>query len=281
MMRTPTPNLAAAREYLARLDPEAVSFTFQTFADDGKDRALARIMHADPTNGALDELAAWNARGAGVFVTVNRTDGAGRQAHNVVGVRAVFIDLDNAPLAPVLSCGLDPHIVCESSPRRFHAYWRVDDCPLDQFERVQRGLARRFGGDPSVHDLPRVLRLPGFLHRKSAPFLSHIVEGVGTTAPPYSLAEIVGTLKLDLDDRRPINGDRGGDHGGDRVGAGGRHAHLFAVGRSMAKRGNEPRGRCRCAARRKCDALRSPIARRGRALPRGACIQREGFGKLA
>jgi len=101
-------------------------------------------------------------------------------------VRAVFVDLDGAPLEPVLTCGLEPHIVCESSPGRFHAYWLCDDCPLDKFESVQRALARRFAGDGSVHDLPRVLRVPGFVHAKGEPFLSHVLEGVGFSGAPYA-----------------------------------------------------------------------------------------------
>jgi hypothetical protein len=43
----------------------------------------------------------------------------------------------------------------------------VDDCPLDQFEIIQRGIAQALGSDPSVHDLARELRVPGFLHTKN------------------------------------------------------------------------------------------------------------------
>ena len=45
-------------------------------------------------------------------------------------------------------------------PERYHVYWLCDDCPLDQFGRVQRALARRFNGDTKVQDLPRVMRYP-------------------------------------------------------------------------------------------------------------------------
>ena len=151
-------------------------------------------------------------------------------------VRAVFLDLDGAPLAPVLKAGLDPHVVVESSPGKFHIYWLTDDCPLDQFERVQRALARRFGGDPSVHDLPRVLRVPGFLHRKNEPFLVHTLEGIGTTAPPYALAEIVAALKLELDAPEQAK-QRAALHATGKIGEGDRHAHLFRMGRSMARKG--------------------------------------------
>lgn len=229
-------NIAEARAFLQRLDPEASAFTFQTYSDrKRRPDPFARITHGDPGNGIMDDLGALNAKGAGVFVTVNATDLKGREASNVVEVRAVFVDLDGAPLAPVLQAGLEPHIVCESSPGKYHAYWLCDDCPLDQFTPVQLALARKFGGDPRVHDLPRVLRVPGYVHQKAEPFVSHVLEGVGFSGPPYSLAEIVGTLGLDLA-RRDDRHERVAI-GAATIGEGGRNDHLFRLGRSMAKRG--------------------------------------------
>ena len=159
--------------FLALLDPTAANWTFQTFDDDGhrKDKRLVRVLH-----GTLAEhwatLQRLNEQGAGIFVTVNETDGKGRCSNNIVRVRAVFVDLDGAPLEPVLANGRPPHIVTETSPGRWHPYWRVVDLPLDQFASVQKSLIECFDGDPNVHDLPRVMRLPGFMHRKGKPFLS-------------------------------------------------------------------------------------------------------------
>lgn len=187
------------RTFLKRIDPKAKFFTVQTFDDSKAKRgALTKIVHVEPTTGALESLADLNDHGAGIFFCVNGTDGKGRQTGNIVRVRAVFIDLDGAPLAPVLDAGLDPHCIVTSSPGRWHCYWRVDDCPLDQFKRVQLALARRFNSDKSVHDLPRVMRLPGFMHRKGEPFQSRLLDA-GTDGPPYALTEIIDALKLDLD----------------------------------------------------------------------------------
>lgn len=227
---------SAALQFLRRLDPEHSEFTFQTFDDTSRKRnSLARVMH-----GALDSVAPELRRlqddRAGAFVTVNVTDGNGRQEQNIVAVRAVFVDLDGAPLGPVVSSGLDPHIVVESSAGRYHAYWLVDDCPLDQFEVVQRALATRFGGDTSVHDLPRVMRLPGYTHYKGDPQVTKIIPDLGTSEPPYKLAEIVSKLSLDLKTASksavvPLIAENG------KIAPGGRHAHLFALARSLAQRG--------------------------------------------
>lgn len=232
------PDVAAAKRYLSRLDPECDVFTFQTFGDRKRSANLTTIVNGDPSNGVLGKLARLNEAGAGVFVTVNRTDGKGRQAHNVTEVRALFVDLDGAPLPPVLNAAVQPHMVVQSSEGRYHAYWLVDDCPLDAFERVQRALAARFGGDPSVHDLPRVLRVPGFVHQKADPFVSQILEGIGFEGPPYALAEVVGGLALELVPRAVQQAVPAGN----AIPKGARHDRLFALGRSMARRGTSQAG---------------------------------------
>jgi hypothetical protein len=177
------PDLDQARAFLNKLDDSATSWTFQTFDDDSdrKDQSLARVYH-----GTLDQhaasLADMQAKGAGVFVTVNETDGKGRKASNVTRIRALFLDLDGAPLDPVRAWE-EPHIICETSPGRWHTYWSVKDCPLDAFKPAQKDLIAAFGGDKSVHDLPRVMRLPGFWHLKSDPVMVRTIETEAFPAP--------------------------------------------------------------------------------------------------
>lgn len=137
----------------------------------------------------LDEL---SREGFALFFVVNA---GGRKAEQIDRVRAVFVDLDGAPLGPVLACALEPHAVVETSPGHWHAYWVTDGLDLRQFETVQRAIAARFDGDPTVHDLPRVMRLPGSWHRKTdTPHRVRIVHESG--AQPYSaervLAEFLG-----------------------------------------------------------------------------------------
>ena len=208
---TPEPDRNEAERFLELLDPTATSFTFQTFDDDEerrevrkrenaevnkrrKEKGLKALKLKDPfahiIHGTLNErwkeLCKLNAQRAGIFITVNETDGKGRAIKNIKRVRALFNDLDGAPLEPVMQSKQTPHLVVELSPGKFHAYRFIKDIKLDQFEGLQKGLAAEFDSDPSVHDLPRVLRLPGFLHQKDKlkPFLSHIVST--HDAPPYS-----------------------------------------------------------------------------------------------
>jgi hypothetical protein len=182
------PSASDAVRFLAALDA-AGRFTFQTFDDSARgDESLKRITHGNLI-ARWTELVWLNNSGAGIFVTVNATDLKGRKTENITRVRALFVDLDGAPLDPVATCSTPPHIIVESSPGRWHCYWLVCDVPLEAFKPMQKALAARFNGDPAVCDLPRVMRLPGFLHRKGEPFQS-ILQDHDEARPPYTFAQM-------------------------------------------------------------------------------------------
>lgn len=162
--------------------------TFLTFDDSGgDDKNLVRVLHG-PLNQHAEELHRLNDRGAGVFFVVNETDGVGIKKDNITAVRGVFADLDGAPLEPVLEYILPPHLVVETSPGKFHAYWRVH-LPLQLFTGVQKTIAARFNSDPSICNLNRVMRMPGFWHRKATPFLSRIIQDVPGTYSSETIIE--------------------------------------------------------------------------------------------
>jgi hypothetical protein len=175
------PNITQAEKFLHLLDPNGV-FTFQTFDDDKQRKipALPRVLHGGLQQ-HLAKLTTLQQQGAGVFVMVNKGDGVirpeaktCRTGKNVVEVRALFVDLDGAPLEPVQN-DLHPDIIVESSPGRYHAYWLTHDCPLSEFTPRQKQIAAKFNGDHSVNDLPRVMRLPGFWHQKATPFMTRMI----------------------------------------------------------------------------------------------------------
>jgi hypothetical protein len=177
-------NIAEAERFLKLLDPTATRFEFRTFDDnkERKDENLTRTFYGTLAEHAA-ELKRLNNKGAGVFVTINETDGIGRKAEHIIRVRAVFIDLDGAPLSPVTAIRSEPHIVVETSPGKFHVYWLVEGLPLQDFTAVQKALIELFQSDDIIHDLPRVMRLPGFYHRKRKPFLIRIYST--HQLPPY------------------------------------------------------------------------------------------------
>lgn len=185
------PDLDEAASFLLLL-ADGDACTFQTFADHKARRGnLAHVMHGTGGAELPSELARLNAAGAGIFVVVNATDGRGRKAENITRVRALFADFDVPnPQRDFVALGLAPSIIVESSPGKHHAYWLADPAdawPLDAFEEAQRRIAEAFGADAKVCDLPRVMRLPGFFHRKAAPFM---VRTVRATGQRYSATEL-------------------------------------------------------------------------------------------
>ena len=172
LLTQPRIDLEMAWSFLEALDPAGL-FTFQTFDDTPQKRqALVKIMHASARDflSVADTLAALNSSGAGIFICVNRTDGQGRRAENVVGVRAFFVDADGRPRPA--QWHKRPDLLVWRDAVHWHAYWKTGaHAPRETFAGIQRRLALHYGTDPRVNDLPRVMRLPGFMHRKSAPIL--------------------------------------------------------------------------------------------------------------
>jgi hypothetical protein len=173
----------AAETFLQYLDPNTEEFTFQTFTDSeqkkrgypknprtGKrDDPLAKVRHGS-LNRHWATLVDLSRCGAGIFVTVNRTTLSGRRSENIIAIRAYFADWDGVSedkiSDAIAALGLRPHIFVESSPGKYHGYWCVTDAPLQEFRDTQNKLIALCGSDPTVFDLPRVMRLPGFPHQK-------------------------------------------------------------------------------------------------------------------
>lgn len=177
-------------KFLSALDPQATTWTFQTFDDGGDKRPKLAATRHGPLEQHAHWLAAQNAQGAGVFVTINETDGQGRKASNVTRVRAVFADFD-APepdtMARLQADPLPPSIIVESSAGKWHAYWLADGLELADFKPLQQRIAGHWGSDPAVCDLSRVMRLPGFQHLKGEPQPVTLVEVSGER---YSAADL-------------------------------------------------------------------------------------------
>lgn len=140
--------------------------TFQTFKDAPTARGIPTILHGTLEQ-HLGSLNALNRYGQGIYHMVNAGDEQGRRAENVQAVTSYFVDLDGTPLFE--HWPLPPTAIVESSPAKYHVYWRTTGAPLEVFAHVQKHLALLLDGDPAVHDLPRVLRLPGFKHCKAEP----------------------------------------------------------------------------------------------------------------
>ena len=221
-------NLDKTKEFLRVLAPSTKTFTFQTYADSDAKNVPAKVLHGTLAEHAAD-LQRLNKKGACIAVTINATEGSGRKTQDVIGIRAVFVDLDDADLEPVKKFKLKPHLIVKTSKGRYHAYWRVDDLSLDQFEGVQRAIAECFGGD-DVHDLPRSMRLPGFLHQKGEPYRVRLLKA--RDKAPYSAKKILREFPPAKVDKSKATFAKGG-----KITKGERNTRLTSLGGSMVSRG--------------------------------------------
>ena len=125
----------------------------------------------------------------GVYVCINETDRTGRNAHNIVKIRALFADFDNQiePNWPI-----PPHFVTSRDETHGHAYWLVDDIEVDDFMYLQKRICTAMDTDIQVIDPSRVVRLPGTLHLKDPKNPScYYVTKVNNIGKKYTQQEII------------------------------------------------------------------------------------------
>jgi hypothetical protein len=189
-----------AIRFLKLIDPRAAAFTFQTFKEKGsaESKVEPKVIHSR----SFAEVCREHSAGAGVYLPINATNGRGRKSENIVRVRAVWQEDDDVYDG---AFPLPPSIVVESSPAHFHRYWLIGDhWPADDLGRadfavVMERMVATYQSDKNAKDISRVLRVPGFWHRKSAPFLVRIVEASGKR---YTRAEIMAAFPPVL--REPV-----------------------------------------------------------------------------
>ncbi len=157
----------------------------------GNDGKAATVKHeyataADLASGKRQaHFRAANAAGADIYLTVNAlVPGTHRrEKQDVQTIRHLYLDVDRdgpAVLERILRSSLVPRpsTVIASSPGKLQILWRVAGFGKQEAEDTVLGLALHFGGDASVFDCARILRLPGFRNTKyQEPFYARVVPG--------------------------------------------------------------------------------------------------------
>lgn len=190
-------DLDALLPYLGCLQPGYESHVFYWSAahPDGR-----RVQTYATLEEILPRLVSRNDEGFGIFTTINAmtprfTGGLARRTKaDVAAVRAVMLDWDR-PNEKMPKPPIEPSMYVETSPGKWHLYWCVDDMALDQFEVAQRGIVQFFGGDRSVVDLPREVRVPGFDHTKGTPVPVKLAKCRGRR---YKAAQILAAFPFDI-----------------------------------------------------------------------------------
>lgn len=162
---------------------------------------------SDPTHPRLRALERLNVAGWNAYQVVNQPSQAARRRvvklgkgvrdQDITEVTALFVEIDRpeeregANLEQLLDAEAPPSLTMQSStPNKVHAYWLVEDMPLDLWRILQPQLIERFGADPACKNLSRVMRVPGFWHVKGEPIPSRIITDPGTLYASVELVEL-------------------------------------------------------------------------------------------
>lgn len=223
------PDVAEVEHFLTLLDPDADTFIFAR-GDDDKERRKRLIAEAKADGRAAPTL--WEHRrgshvntqqwlqerqaaGWGSFVSVQAMRGAKCRNGDVAYIRAVYAEMDiGDPLEP---WPLEPSLIVESSPGRFHVYWLVsaeDPINGDEFNGIEMCLVETYGSDPDCKDLARRLRLPGTWNVKPGR-PPHLVKLIHESGARYSKGELLKAFpaprrrKPTSPKKRPLMGEPG------------------------------------------------------------------------
>ncbi len=125
----------------------------------------------DPVTNTVSRIKKMQDHGYNAFVCMNALTApfCSSRKIDVTGVRNVYLDIDyngEENIARVKSDAKEgiiprPHFIINSSPMKFYVVWQVRDFTANQQEALLKALVSRYGGDPSVVNVNRVLRLPG------------------------------------------------------------------------------------------------------------------------
>jgi len=150
------------------------------------------------------------------FGAASRNGNDGTKA-GVLEIPALWVDLDGSPLSPLLEGPFLPSATVETSPGKYHCYWKLrEPAGRDEIEVVEdllRRLASYFKGDRAATDASRILRVPGTLNFKKAPPFA--VKLIKVDGPEYDIADFADSDLPEVE--RPSPGVAGGAKGEERV----------------------------------------------------------------
>ncbi len=131
---------------------------------------------ASKIGGMMDTLKKHNAQNRGIFFVVNY---GGQEDSDITRINAQFVECDTADIDTQLerieAFPLPPSIIVRTK-KSLHTYWLMKSADVLRFRPVQKALIAQFDGDKACINESRVLRLPGFEHRKGEPFLVECIK---------------------------------------------------------------------------------------------------------
>jgi hypothetical protein len=116
----------------------------------------------------LDQHKAFNS-----YFAVALRNGNNGKKEAITQVPALWVDMDGSPLQKVQEAPWKPSAIIETSPGKFHVYWKLrepaDKTEIGKVEGLLKRLACFFAGDQAATDASHILRIPGTLNHKTTP----------------------------------------------------------------------------------------------------------------
>jgi hypothetical protein len=143
-------------------------------------------------------LAARNAAGKHAYFGGNpRKDKGGSKEEDVTLARCLWADFDGGiepaeAAARIVAAGLPAPTASLASGAGIHTWWRLTEpmADLAEWTRRTKALIAAVGSDKTIHDAPRIMRLPGFVNHKHADKpLARIIDIEPTRR--YSLDQLI------------------------------------------------------------------------------------------
>ena len=165
--------------------PNFMDCTIQLFDDTKSGRDLARKIDQKQFDNELLEtgLQKYNQMWAWVFFSINSMNPWERDKANVTRVNARACEVDDLSkeeqMKLISVSPLAPSLIIESK-KSYHMFWFAKDGTIENWTKICWGIRNFFWWDPAIaSDISRVLRLPGYYHKKDItnPFMCNIVDG--------------------------------------------------------------------------------------------------------
>lgn len=177
----PLPDQPTEKEFLkAFYQDEREKVYLRTF-DDTKNTKESHNPDIDLYNfdSIIPTLKKWNDNNQGIFFVVN---GGGQDDKSVIkrGIcQAQFMEIDEYSMENQIQLinafPLKPSIIVKTK-KSLHCYWLLNDGRIKQFREIQIKLIDLFGSDPVIKNESRVMRLPGYYHKKQDPVLVEVIH---------------------------------------------------------------------------------------------------------
>ena len=162
---------------------------FRLFRDDVKGQP-GKKQKSKPgqLNSVLPVLRKYNQKNYGVFFVVNGGGNSDQEVKQAGIARAQFMEIDPSKeelkkveageitledllkrqLEEIADFALEPSVIVRTR-KSLHTYWLLDGGEIGRFRGLQERLIAYFDSDSSIKNESKVMRVPGFEHRKSDP----------------------------------------------------------------------------------------------------------------